>query len=132
MLNLRAGGQVRTTSGVAHQVTSIGAADVFGNYGFVATTTATLDVRTFDSGNLVSSQSFAGTGYNTNYITYVARGDGSTGATTSLTKISEIVVTLTAISTYEQQQLTGYLAHKRRLTANLPSDHPFKFRPPYM
>ena len=132
LLNLRVSGQLRTISGVAQTVPNIGAADVFGNYSFVATTTATLNVRVFDSGNLVSSRSFAGTGYNTNYITYVARGDSGAGATTSLAKISEIVVTLTAISTYEQQQLTGYLAHKRRLTANLPSDHPFKFRPPYM
>lgn len=46
--------------------------------------------------------------------------------------IAEILIVNGAISTYEHQQLTGYLAWKWGLTANLPNNHPFKFRPPYM
>lgn len=47
-------------------------------------------------------------------------------------RISEIVATNNLLSTTEYQQLTGYFAHKWRLTANLANNHPFKFRPPYM
>lgn len=46
--------------------------------------------------------------------------------------ISEIVQTASVVSTENRQKLHGYLAHKRGLTANLPSDHPFKFTPPYI
>lgn len=45
---------------------------------------------------------------------------------------SEFVITTGSISSYEHQQLTGYFAHKWRLTADLANNHPFKFRPPYM
>lgn len=47
-------------------------------------------------------------------------------------RISEIVMSASPWSNTEVQQLTGYLAHRWRLTANLPNNHPFKFRPPYM
>ena len=45
-------------------------------------------------------------------------------------RISEIVMSASPWSNTEVQQLTGYLAHKRGLTANLPDNHPFRFTPP--
>ena len=40
--------------------------------------------------------------------------------------IAEIVLTRTILSIADRQKLEGYLAHKWGLTANLPSDHPYK------
>jgi hypothetical protein len=40
--------------------------------------------------------------------------------------IAEVVVSRAAWTTLERQKLEGYLAHKWGLTANLPSDHPYK------
>jgi hypothetical protein len=40
--------------------------------------------------------------------------------------IAEIVVTTSTITTNTRQRIEGYLAHKWGLTANLPSDHPYK------
>lgn len=45
--------------------------------------------------------------------------------------IAEIVfVTNATLSTNNRQRIEGYLAHKWGLTANLPSNHPFKINPP--
>ena len=38
----------------------------------------------------------------------------------------EIIVLHSAPSTDTRQRIEGYLAHKWGLTANLPSDHPYK------
>lgn len=46
--------------------------------------------------------------------------------------ISEVVSCNTKLSTIDRQKLEGYLAHKWGLTANLPSDHPYKSTPPYL
>lgn len=46
--------------------------------------------------------------------------------------MSELLLIRGTLSTIEHQQLTSYFAHRWRLTANLPNNHPFKFRPPYM
>ena len=40
--------------------------------------------------------------------------------------IYEIVITTSEASTTTRQKIEGYLAHKWGLTANLPSDHPYK------
>ena len=40
--------------------------------------------------------------------------------------IAEIVVTPSMLSPADRQKIEGYLAHKWGLTANLPSDHPYK------
>lgn len=40
--------------------------------------------------------------------------------------IGEIIVLSSAASTDTRQRIEGYLAHKWGLTANLPSDHPYK------
>jgi len=44
----------------------------------------------------------------------------------SNSNISEVVVCNRNLTTVERQKLEGYLAHKWGLTANLPSDHPYK------
>jgi hypothetical protein len=46
--------------------------------------------------------------------------------------IYEIVLSSSSLSLDDRQRLEGYLAHKWGLTANLPSDHPFKVSPPYV
>ena len=46
--------------------------------------------------------------------------------------ISEVIFSSSLLSITDFQKLGGYLAHKRGLIANLPSDHPFKFTPPYI
>jgi hypothetical protein len=44
--------------------------------------------------------------------------------------ICEVVVTVGTFSSANNEKLEGYLAHKWGLTANLPSDHPYKLIPP--
>ena len=44
--------------------------------------------------------------------------------------VSEIIFINSALSTTDRQRIEGYLAHKWGLTANLPSDHPYKTTPP--
>jgi len=51
-----------------------------------------------------------------------------TGATAAPanTDISEVIIVHDTITTNTRQRIEGYLAHKWDLTANLPSDHPYK------
>jgi hypothetical protein len=44
----------------------------------------------------------------------------------------ELISIQSVLSTTDIQKLEGYLAHKRGSTADLPSDHLFKFTPPYI
>lgn len=48
----------------------------------------------------------------------------------SIALFGEFVITIGVLSTTDRQRLEGYLAHKWKLTANLPSNHPFIFTPP--
>jgi hypothetical protein len=57
-------------------------------------------------------------------------GDGTQNVLNLNGAIAEIVVTSSVLSTLNRQKLEGYLAHKWGLTANLPSDHPYKVNPP--
>lgn len=43
----------------------------------------------------------------------------------------EVVYYNAELSVSNRQKLEGYLAHKWGLTNNLPSDHPYKYEPPY-
>ena len=45
-------------------------------------------------------------------------------------QMSEVVVTLSTLSTANRQNIEGYLAWKWGLEANLPVDHPYKNTPP--
>lgn len=45
-------------------------------------------------------------------------------------QMAEIIMTATALSDSVRQIVEGYLARKWGLTANLPSDHPYKTSPP--
>ena len=54
-------------------------------------------------------------------------GTIATGATNFFNgPIAEAVVTTNTITATIRQKIEGYLAHKWELTANLPSDHPYK------
>ena len=44
--------------------------------------------------------------------------------------IAEFIVLASIASTNTRQRIEGYLAHKWGLTANLPSNHPYKVNPP--
>jgi hypothetical protein len=44
--------------------------------------------------------------------------------------IGEYIAIASSLSTTNRQKTEGYLAHKWGLTANLPSDHPYKVSPP--
>ena len=43
---------------------------------------------------------------------------------------AEVVCLTAPASTDIRQRIEGYLAHKWGLTANLPSNHPYKVNPP--
>jgi hypothetical protein len=58
------------------------------------------------------------------------RKNGTLPATFWVGSHHELIVTNTALSVADRQKLEGYLAHKWGLTANLPSDHPYKSTPP--
>jgi len=47
-------------------------------------------------------------------------------AASAAIKIAEIIILSSLESTFGRQRIEGYLAHKWGLTANLPSDHPYK------
>jgi hypothetical protein len=44
--------------------------------------------------------------------------------------LAEIIITDGVLSTEDRQKIEGYLAHKWAITANLPSDHPYKTSKP--
>jgi hypothetical protein len=82
-------------------------------------------VVTFSIGNLGTIQSASGL---LSIGASVADGTQNTGNLNGA--IAEIVVTSSVLSTLNRQKTEGYLAHKWGLTANLPSDHPYKVNPP--
>lgn len=65
---------------------------------------------------------------NATYALQIGAGGNNTSPVTGY--ISEVIITNTIASADTRQQVEGYLAHKWGLTANLPSDHPFKINAP--
>jgi hypothetical protein len=62
---------------------------------------------------------------------FIGRRQNPSGTTGIMTgDLLEIVLVGTSLSTSDRQKAEGYLAHKWGLTANLPSDHPYKNIPP--
>jgi len=61
-----------------------------------------------------------------------ALGDMSDGGATIVAALdaAEVVCLTAPASTDIRQRIEGYLAHKWGLTANLPSNHPYKVNPP--
>ena len=57
-------------------------------------------------------------------------GSRAIGAGPMTGDIAEILVGGATLTTSNRQEIEGYLAHKWGLTANLPSDHPYKSIPP--
>tara|TARA_Y100000114_G_scaffold117121_1_gene111483 strand:- start:7463 stop:8992 length:1530 start_codon:yes stop_codon:yes gene_type:complete len=57
-------------------------------------------------------------------------GARAVGAGAMTGDIAEVLVGGATLSTSDRQRLEGYLAHKWGMTANLPSDHPYRLVPP--
>ena len=57
-------------------------------------------------------------------------GAGSVGGQPMLGDIAEILIGGATLTSSDRQDIEGYLAHKWGMTANLPSDHPYKSLPP--
>jgi hypothetical protein len=87
-------------------------------------------IKSWRDGNAVTSITGTRSLWNFGGIQYIARGDGSTGTTVYAIDIREIVIATNALSDATRQLIEGYLAHKWGLTANRPSDHPYKTAPP--
>lgn len=69
---------------------------------------------------------YAASGYNK---TAIGAEDSGTGSY-FFGLIGEVVVVSDSVDTTTRQKIEGYLAHKWGLSANLPSDHPYKSAPP--
>ena len=57
-------------------------------------------------------------------------GASAVGATLWDGYFAEIIIVESAVPLSTRQRIEGYLAHKWGLTANLPSDHPYRIIPP--
>lgn len=79
------------------------------------------------SRQLITTSGTAGINFNFN-PTFIARGDGSAGNTTSYTKIAECLAIPSEIGARGRQRVEGYLAWKWGLP--LVAEHPFANRPP--
>jgi hypothetical protein len=93
----------------------------------------------FINGSAAGTGSFpsSGNSSDTDSATLVIGGtstdDGVTlNANQMLGFVGEVLITNTALSTTDRQQLEGYFAWRRELQANLVNNHPFKFSPPYI
>ena len=122
---------------VIHNYT--GSPDLF--TGFAGATTwfgdGSFFIKTFFDGSSVSTNTalpavlnpfiFA-TDYtkNTNRTDVYIGNDRDTAGRSWIGVMSEIIATTSVPSTLVKQKIEGYLAHKWGLTANLPSDHPYK------
>jgi len=54
----------------------------------------------------------------------------STGGLDADMDLAEALIAVGTLTDADMERITGYLAHKYDLTANLPSDHPYKSLPP--
>ena len=103
----------------------------------LSTSAATSGVSIFANGSSVTldlsnasltttaNVSPASIGYTTtNNLVFAAINEGT--AISPALKYSEIICRNVVSSTLDRQRIEGYLAHKWGLTANLPSDHPYK------
>jgi hypothetical protein len=112
-----------TTLSVVAANSSANTAHIFA-YQLVGSTTAGLR---FNGSIARSVQAFTGT---CGGGTMVVGEGGGTGALGSIIGVSERITVNASISLSDIQKVEGYLAHKWGLTANLPSDHPYKVNPP--
>jgi hypothetical protein len=103
----------------------------FGVYAFSQSGTSLSTVTAFWNGTSYASTSSlaATTATNTGTTITVVGADVSQSAFFQ-GDIAEIVVLGQASTTFDRQRIEGYLAHKWGLTANLPSDHPYKTNAP--
>ena len=57
-------------------------------------------------------------------------GSSSTGGLDTDMDLAEALIAVGTLTDADMERITGYFAHKYDLTANLPSDHPYKSLPP--
>ena len=116
---------VQVTDILAPRIATVGRAG--GTLGNGGTITVTATGPSQPSYLTQATQTWA-TGENTTRIQIGGRQQS--GVSWSNSNISEVIVCNTDLSTDDRQKLEGYLAWKWGLTANLPSNHPYKFAPP--
>ena len=100
---------------------------------FLAGTAAGRSALHFDGGAEIRNNDLTTTITSANNLRVMLLGalNASAGATLHLTgKIGDVIF-VNGVSATDRQRVEGYLAHKWGLTANLPSDHPFRNQPPY-
>lgn len=95
---------------------------------FQRTTTNVINV--FRDGTLTGTGA-SGTGSKNDGLIIGRLGNAIFGNYASV-NVSELVFLNGTLPTADRQKLEGYLAHKWGLTANLPADHPYRAKPPYV
>lgn len=87
-----------------------------------------------------TNETLIGAGPEQSTANFSVDGGGSIGSGRAISgsiryfngKIYELIILPQVASTALRQTVSGYLAHKWGLAANLPSDHPFKTSPPML
>jgi len=74
----------------------------------------------------VCIQTHVATGNLTQPLTVIGADNANPNTRAITGIIAEVIISPLAWSSLERQKIEGYLAHKWGLTANLPSDHPYK------
>ena len=85
----------------------------------------------FVNGSAAGTSTFSGGGNSSDTAALslavgCSTADGISAGNLMAGLVSEVVLTQGVLSTLDRQRLEGYLAHRWGLTANLPTDHPFK------
>ena len=91
----------------------------------------------FDFSATVQADGTSSPGYNdslsdssvTTTLNIGARNNGASLAMDG--ELHELIIFNEPLSQANREKVEGYLAHKWGLTNNLPSDHPYKYEPPY-
>jgi hypothetical protein len=127
---------------IFNSTTTQGGCTSAGGGGFVTDTSITNTPTIIESICTTGSESWKllknGTEYDSATITALYQGINTALGTVSASgtdqyydgQIAEVVLTSSVVSTDIRQRIEGYLAHKWGLTANLPSDHPYKVNVP--
>jgi hypothetical protein len=83
-----------------------------------------------NGGSAIELNTNTGTGSAADASFTLQLGAGGNNAGFLIGYIAELIALPLAADIIIRQKLEGYLAHKWSLTANLPSDHPYKVNPP--
>jgi hypothetical protein len=116
--------QIRLGNGVSNNVANWNITS--SSSSIVSAVHSSTTFSTWANGTATTGSTLANGAINYGGTQYLARGDGGAGTTVYNGSINEIVITSSALSTADRQQMEGYLAHKWNLNANLPSGHPYR------